>query len=651
MLEREDPLGRVVRYQWGSEPKHLEMIINEKGEFYTFNYNEAGQIRYEKGFDGREVEFIYDLAGNCIATINGLGEKTTYVIDELGRLNKKIFSDSTVESFEYDICGNMISAINSSYEIRFERDSVGRVLKEYQGDYIIEREYDLIGYVTKVKTTLDFDVSYKYDQNGHMSSLMTNNGYEITFSRNELGKETIRKLPGNIELKQQYDSMSQLTEQNLIFLNNYIPKPRYLDRNSESVSSSGSSIIKRNYEYDNSGNLTFINDNRWGYTRYFYDEAEHLIQSIRENGTSEKFGYDESGNITNITLEGIKDEILDYDEGNHLLCQGRTRFFYDDNGRLIKKVENFENKDMKEWNLIWDNQDQLKSIIKPDGTVWKYKYDAFGRRISKEGPNENFCYVWDQDVIIHQLVNDKLDSTWIFDRYNFEPLCTLQDNSGYAIVCDHLRTPKEILDIQGKIVWTANHKAWGQLDKTQSSQIDCPIRAPGQWFDEESGLYYNRFRYYDPENGRFISPDPIGLRGGLNQYLYARNPINRIDPFGLTECDDDELAERARKDAARDMREADRELSDHDKEFYGGEGVIYRVPGSGTPTGKPYVGSADDLEVRTKTATDGRDRSQAQQIGSYPIGDRAARRRAEQQAMDDEGGIANLDNKRREIAE
>jgi hypothetical protein len=81
----------------------------------------------------------------------------------------------------------------------------------------------------------------------------------------------------------------------------------------------------------------------------------------------------------------------------------------------------------------------------------------------------------------------------------------------------------------------------------------------------------------------------------------------------------------------------------------GGEGVVYEVPGSGTPSRKPYVGTADHLEKRAQTARDGRDRSHAQEIGRYPRGDRDARRGAEQQGIDERGGIGNLDNRRNEI--
>jgi len=64
-------------------------------------------------------------------------------------------------------------------------------------------------------------------------------------------------------------------------------------------------------------------------------------------------------------------------------------------------------------------------------------------------------------------------------------------------------------------------------------KTDCLVRFQGQWEDIESGLYYNGFRYYDPETGRYISPDPLGLEAGLNFYAYVPSPVNWIDPFGL----------------------------------------------------------------------------------------------------------------------
>ena len=97
---------------------------------------------------------------------------------------------------------------------------------------------------------------------------------------------------------------------------------------------------------------------------------------------------------------------------------------------------------------------------------------------------------------------------------------------------DHLGTPIEMTDRVGKTVWEASYQAWGEVEMVSGS-LKQPFRFQGQYFDEESGLHYNRFRYYDPSSGRFVSQDPIGLLGGGNLYAYVDNPNQWIDPLGL----------------------------------------------------------------------------------------------------------------------
>ena len=104
---------------------------------------------------------------------------------------------------------------------------------------------------------------------------------------------------------------------------------------------------------------------------------------------------------------------------------------------------------------------------------------------------------------------------------------------------DHLGTPIATHNAKGEAVWTAEYKAWGRIrNETVSDGLkaNIPFRFQGQYYDEESGLHYNRFRYYDPEIGRFVSQDPIGFAGSDNFYEYAPNPIRWIDPYGLAPC-------------------------------------------------------------------------------------------------------------------
>ncbi|UKJ22847.1 DUF6531 domain-containing protein [Enterobacter mori] len=100
--------------------------------------------------------------------------------------------------------------------------------------------------------------------------------------------------------------------------------------------------------------------------------------------------------------------------------------------------------------------------------------------------------------------------------------------------CDHRGLPLTLVSIEGKIEWSAEYDAWGNvLRENNPHNIEQHIRLPGQQYDEETGLYYNRHRYYDPLQGRYITQDPIGLEGGLNPYQYPLNPVTEVDPLGL----------------------------------------------------------------------------------------------------------------------
>ena len=92
--------------------------------------------------------------------------------------------------------------------------------------------------------------------------------------------------------------------------------------------------------------------------------------------------------------------------------------------------------------------------------------------------------------------------------------------------------PEELTDEAGEIVWECSYQLWGKpVQEIAHTEIQQNLRYQGQYLDRETGLHYNIFRYYDPDTGRFIQPDPIGLAGGFNLYQYAPNPITWIDPW------------------------------------------------------------------------------------------------------------------------
>ena len=125
--------------------------------------------------------------------------------------------------------------------------------------------------------------------------------------------------------------------------------------------------------------------------------------------------------------------------------------------------------------------------------------------------------------------------TWIFEPGTFAPVAKIEGNARYGVVTDHLGTPAMLLTEAGRVAWKAQLDLYG-VPREEVRETACPWRYPGQYEDPETGLYYNRFRYYDPEVGRYISPDPMGLLGGLEPYAYVHDPLGWLDPWGLSAC-------------------------------------------------------------------------------------------------------------------
>ncbi len=132
---------------------------------------------------------------------------------------------------------------------------------------------------------------------------------------------------------------------------------------------------------------------------------------------------------------------------------------------------------------------------------------------------------------------------WLYQPGEITPTARYQRGKLHYVVTDHQGTPREIFSEKGIVSWAGRLNTWGQMAFWQSHDdyadndpeyTECHFRFAGQYEDKESGLYYNRFRYYDKDTGQYISPDPIGLLGGFNPYGYVHCPTGWVDPFGLS---------------------------------------------------------------------------------------------------------------------
>ncbi len=129
---------------------------------------------------------------------------------------------------------------------------------------------------------------------------------------------------------------------------------------------------------------------------------------------------------------------------------------------------------------------------------------------------------------------------YVYYPGTFRPLALLtqqgDSRQSWHYHCDPNGAPVRLTSVSGEIVWAEKTGAWGEKGQVFADRIENPLRFQGQYFDAETGLHYNRYRYYDPEIAGYISQDPIGLAGGTNTYSYVPDPFTAADPLGLARC-------------------------------------------------------------------------------------------------------------------
>ncbi|MGS5062327.1 RHS repeat-associated core domain-containing protein, partial [Escherichia coli] len=250
--------------------------------------------------------------------------------------------------------------------------------------------------------------------------------------------------------------------------------------------------------------------------------------------------------------------------GHRLKQAGNTQYDYDAAGRMVSRTRHRDGYRPETERFRWDSRDQLTGYCSAQGEQWEYRHDASGRRTEKRCDRKKirFTYLWDGDSIaeIREYRDDKLYSVRHLVFNGFELISqqfsrVRQAHPSVApqwvtrtnhAVSDLTGRPLMLFNSEGKTVWRPGQTSlWGLVLSLPADtgypdprgELDAEA-APGllyagQWQDAESGLCYNRFRYYEPETGMYLVSDPLGLQGGEQTYRYVPNPCGYVDPLGL----------------------------------------------------------------------------------------------------------------------
>ena len=410
----------------------------------------------------------------------------------------------------------------------------------------VRYHYDFNGNRTATVLPDGRQINYLYYGSGHLHQISLDDEVITDIERDKLHREIFRT-QGKLASRYELDPLGRLKRQ-IATLNDLTETGK---GKTKVAAGYGQTAVKRSYGYDRTGNLTHSTDQRTGTTHFEYDRLGRITQA-----GNELFAFDPAHNILSDDLNPVPD--------NRLKTYNGTTYYYDDLGNLIHR----ELADGEVQNYFYDLHDQLvkAEIFKKDGTkeTWSYSYDALGRRIGKgrlkneevsetsfphdlSGNDlENQTYfVWDGSHLLQEIQPDGRYTYIYTDPDSYEPLAQVHDwttedgenrQQTHYFHCDQIGIPREMTDKDGNLLWFGNYTGWGRL-KEETKVTDSayqPFRLQNQYADRETGLHYNFFRYYEPDAGRFVNQDPIGLWSGENFYQFAPNNHIWIDPLGVS---------------------------------------------------------------------------------------------------------------------
>lgn len=456
---------------------NLKTVTDAEGRVTSYTYDDRGNLLTETSPDTGTREHRYDLNGNRIATTDANGVSITYCFDLLNRLTSISFLDPAQNViYTYDqgtnAKGRLTQVNDASGSTGLEYDNFGQVTKE-----------------TRVISGKSFITAYAYDNDHQLKETTYPGGRTIRYSRNTAGRiskvenvtGTTTTLAANLDYLP-FGPLSTMT------LGSGLTESREYDESLHLTAKAVGSVAGRAYSYNPDGTVHNITDSKdpTANQSFSYDGQKRLTGATGKYGTL-AYGYDKTGNRASETKAG-QTENYTYLAGSSRLesVTGQTAisYSYDANGDITA---------IGNQGFTYDQNNRLIEAKEAGSVKGQYGYNGLGQRVKKIAGGKTTLFIYDKDG---NLIAEADDSGKIQTEYVY-------------------------LDGQ-------------RLAKFSVNPGEDNLQFPGQYYDSETELHYNWNRYYDPKIGRYLTPDPIGLAGGINLYSYVQNnPVNAIDPMGL----------------------------------------------------------------------------------------------------------------------
>ncbi len=541
-VEVTHPTGLKTSYVYDDHDNLMEISSPDSGT--TLNtYDASGRLHTSTDANGITKTYHYDALGRLLSIDYPDDPDTVFVWDSAmtGRLYSARNGCSSL-SFGYDDHGNIstqtLEISGRTFKLSYEYDNTGRIKALIlPGSRRVEYGMDETGRVNNIAAYLNItfqniasDISYV--PFGPVSDLVYGNGLHLIQPFNESYEITGINIEGTIDKSYSYlpDSLVETITDNMEMSHNQ----HFVYDDVGRLGTAQGSYGEFDYEYDTADNRLAHSINSSITATYHYLPDTNRLTDYSTGPETVQYGYDKHGNTVrkgNLHFMYNQANRLEkvYDDSGNLIAQygynvlghrvfkktaqGTLYFIHDIYGNLVME---YDASNGKATEYIWLDHHPLARI--DISGICTYDIDMDGDIDGKDLASASEASINIADIAAH------------FG----ETVCSSETESVYYYHTDHLGTPQAITDSIGTIVWNAQYLPFGKVTVSPSSTIQNNIRFPGQYYDAETGLHYNWHRYYDPATGRYLTPDPIGLAGGINLYGYVQNdPVNYFDSYGL----------------------------------------------------------------------------------------------------------------------